>query len=106
MYLEYKDFFEQINSQTFDLMDIFRDLDYFDPAFDGSCSIKKVLPVLSDLSYDNMTVSNGSEASDYLYQLIQNKLPIQVSTKDLLDYCKQDTRAMVEIYNFLKRKIS
>jgi hypothetical protein len=53
-----------------------------------------------------MTVSNGSEASDYLYQLIQNKLPIQVSTKDLLDYCKQDTRAMVEIYNFLKRKVS
>lgn len=106
MYPEYKKFFEQINSNTFDLMDVFRNLDYFDPAFDGSCSIKKVLPVLSDISYDDMTVSNGSEASDYLYQLIQNKLPIQVSTQDLLDYCKQDTRAMVEIYNFLKRKVS
>ncbi|MCK9467680.1 MAG: DUF2779 domain-containing protein [Candidatus Absconditabacterales bacterium] len=106
MYPEYKEFFEQINLQTFDLMDVFKNLDYFDPAFDGSCSIKKVLPVLSNISYDEMIVSNGSEASDYLYQLIQNKLPIQISTKDLLDYCKQDTRAMVEIYNFLKRKIS
>jgi hypothetical protein len=53
-----------------------------------------------------MTVSNGGVASDYLYQLIQNKLPIQISTQDLLEYCKQDTRAMVEIYNFLKQKIS
>ena len=105
MYPEYKDFFEQVNLQTFDLMDVFKNLQYFDPDFGGSCSIKKVLPVLTDITYDGMTVSNGGVASDYLYQLIQNKLPIQISTQDLLDYCKQDTRAMVEIYNFLKGKI-
>lgn len=106
MYPEYKDFFEQVNLQTFDLMEVFRNLYYFDPHFGGSCSIKKVLPVVSDITYEWMTVSNGGVASDYLYQLIQNKLPIQISTQDLLEYCKQDTRAMVEIYNFLKQKIS
>ncbi len=106
MYTQYKEFFEQVNLQTFDLMDVFRNLHYFDPDFGGSCSIKKVLPVVSDITYEGMTVSNGGVASDYLYQLIQNKLPIQISTQDLLEYCKQDTRAMVEIYNFLKQKIS
>lgn len=105
MYPQYKDFFEQINLQTFDLMNIFKDLDYFDPNFWGSCSIKKVLPVLTDISYNNMVVSNGSVASDHLHQLLQNQLPIQISVQDLLDYCKQDTRAMVEIYNFLLQKI-
>jgi len=39
-------------------MDIFRDLAYFDPDFGGSCSIKKVLPVVSKITYDGMTVSN------------------------------------------------
>ena len=105
MYPEHKEFFEQVNLQTFDLMEVFRDLHYFDPDFGGSCSIKKVLPVVSEITYEGMTVSNGWVASDYLHQLIDNKLPIQISIQNLLEYCKQDTRAMVEIYNFLKQKI-
>ncbi len=105
MYPEYKKFFEEVNLQTFDLMDIFKNLQYFDPDFGWSCSIKKVLPVLSDITYDWMTVSNGGDASNYLQKLIKNQLPIEISVKNLLEYCKQDTRAMVEIYNFLKNKI-
>ncbi|HRX63774.1 MAG TPA: DUF2779 domain-containing protein [Candidatus Absconditabacterales bacterium] len=106
MYPEYKEFFEQVNLQTFDLMDVFRDMLYFDPDFGGSCSIKKVLPVLSDITYEGMTVSNGGDASNYLQKLINNQLPIEISIENLLEYCKQDTRAMVEIYNFLKEKIN
>ncbi len=106
MYPEYKEFFEQVNLQTFDLMDVFRDMLYFDPDFWGSCSIKKVLPVLSDITYEWMTVSNGGDASNYLQKLINNQLPIEISIENLLEYCKQDTRAMVEIYNFLKEKIN
>jgi len=105
MYPEYKDFFEQVNLQTFDLMDIFKNLQYFDPDFGWSCSIKKVLPVLSDITYEGMTVSNWWDASNYLQKLIKNQLPIEISVKNLLEYCKQDTRAMVEIYNFLKQKV-
>jgi len=52
-----------------------------------------------------MTVSNGGDASNYLQKLIKNQLPIEISVKNLLEYCKQDTRAMVEIYNFLKEKV-
>lgn len=52
MYPEHKDFFEQVNLQTFDLMEIFRNLYYFDPNFGGSCSIKKVLPVVSEITYE------------------------------------------------------
>ncbi|MBP6257276.1 DUF2779 domain-containing protein [Patescibacteria group bacterium] len=33
MYPEYNEFFENINANTFDLMDIFKDLIYFDKRF-------------------------------------------------------------------------
>ena len=51
MYPSYAAAFEHINANTFDLMDIFKDLLYFDPQFCGSSSIKKVLPTLTDISY-------------------------------------------------------
>jgi len=40
------DSFAAINEKTFDLMEIFSKRQYFDIAFEGSSSIKKVLPVL------------------------------------------------------------
>ena len=53
------DDFLSINEKTFDLMDIFSKRYYFDRAFMGSCSIKKVLPVLvPEMNYESLTVSN------------------------------------------------
>ncbi len=98
MYPEFADALQKINNQTFDLMDIFKDMQYFDKAFLWSSSIKKVLPVLTDISYDNLTVGNGWLASGYLSDLVRWKLPTNISIENLLEYCKQDTRAMVEIY--------
>jgi hypothetical protein len=40
-------------------MDIFKDMQYFHRDFSGSASIKKVLPVLTDISYDDLEVGNG-----------------------------------------------
>jgi len=59
MYPEYKDFYDQVNAQTYDLMDIFKSMQYFHRDFSGSASIKKVLPVLTDISYDDLEVGNG-----------------------------------------------
>lgn len=43
--------FQYINDHTFDLMEVFSKQLYFDRKFEGSASIKNVLPVLTDISY-------------------------------------------------------
>jgi hypothetical protein len=55
-----------VNEKTFDLMEVFSKLNYFDKRFNGSASIKKVLPVLTDIRYDNLEVNNGAVASELL----------------------------------------
>jgi hypothetical protein len=37
-------------------MEIFKEREYFHPDFQGSYSIKKVLPVVTDISYENLAV--------------------------------------------------
>ncbi len=103
---EYAPFLEMLNERMFDLMTIFSTNQYVDPAFKGSASIKKVLPVLvPNLSYQDMNISKGDQASERWEKLIspttspEDKEKIR---KDLLDYCKLDTWAMVEIYRYLK----
>jgi hypothetical protein len=55
-YPEFTDIFTYINEHTFDLMEIFKEREYFHPDFQGSYSIKKVLPVVTDISYENLAV--------------------------------------------------
>lgn len=55
-YPEFAELFTYINEHTFDLMEIFKEREYFHPDFQGSYSIKKVLPVLTDICYDNLAV--------------------------------------------------
>ena len=101
-YPAYADALLAINERTFDLMEIFSKLHYFDRRFNGSASIKKVLPVLTDIRYDNLAVSNGAIASELLWKLAKWLIPKEKQViENLLTYCKQDTRAMVAIYQKL-----
>ena len=85
---------------------------YYHHAFEGSSSIKKVLPVLvPELSYDRLNIQNGSDAQAIYRNLINkeyhteggNKGKLFNKTKrDLLDYCKLDTYAMVMLLRKLK----
>jgi hypothetical protein len=103
---EYAPFLKELNDKMFDLMEIFSDGHYVDPAFKGSASIKKVLPVIvPSLSYKTLNIHEGSQASERWEKLISIKTSQEEKdkiAKDLLDYCKLDTWAMVEIYRFLK----
>jgi len=104
MYPEHRVFLEDINERTFDLMDIFT-AHYIDTRFHGSASIKAVLPVLvPDLSYKTLAVQNGTMAVDSLERLYTttDTAEIQEIRTALLEYCKLDTLAMVEIYNVLR----
>jgi len=100
---EFSDFMASINDRTKDLRDVFK-ADYVDIGFKGSTSIKNVLPVLCpDLSYEGMAVGNGGTAMAAWLSMTQETDPDELVRKrnELLEYCKLDTFAMVEIYRFL-----
>ena len=88
-----------------DQLPIFRN-HYIDYRFLGSASIKYVLPVLVPrLSYADLNVSGGTEAQATWNTMIQTKdadLKMQL-TDNLLEYCGQDTYAMVEIHKVLQK---
>lgn len=106
-YPEFAEMFTYINEHTFDLMEIFKEREYFHPDFQWSYSIKKVLPVVTDISYDNLAVWDGGVATELLQKLIKNTLDNTPQTvANLLEYCKLDTRAMIEIYKKIVAKIS
>ena len=71
----------------------------------GSYSIKKVLPALvPKLSYKDLIIQEGGTASNTYAAMFLGtfKGDIQQTRTDLLEYCKLDTLAMVEILNKLK----
>jgi len=91
-----------LNERFTDLIIPFRQGDYYHPAFNGSFSIKKVLPALcpndSSLNYDSLNITNGGEAS-LAYKKF-NELSddeIEIKRKHLFAYCRLDTLAMVRI---------
>ncbi len=75
---------------------------YYHPGFRGSFSIKNVLPVFSpELSYHHLAISDGMEAVVAYHELrspgTSEERRRQIAV-DLREYCRQDTRAMVDIY--------
>lgn len=103
MFPEYE---PQINAVIGRLMDLalpFSKRWWYDPRFGGRYSIKKVLPAIAPhLSYDNLPVNNGEDASVNFMRMVEQ--PGADWTKlreDLLSYCRMDTWAMVELYRFL-----
>lgn len=76
---------------------------YYNKNLSGSFSIKKTLPVFSDLSYDKLVVKNGTEAIvEYANYDKMSKEEFDLKYEALKIYCKQDTWAMVLILNALR----
>ncbi len=99
------DFLSDINSRIVDLMTPFSSGAYIDHRFKGSASIKNVLPVLvPDLSYKVLEIQEGGAAQrTWMQTVLDGKNPEQKEKilKDLIEYCKLDTLAMVRIYETL-----
>lgn len=78
------------------------------PDFRGSFSIKDVLtPLVPDLSYANLPVGEGQEASVRLYRFMAHGADMgrddyQAERSALLEYCKLDTLAMVRLLDRLE----
>ncbi|MBC7900070.1 MAG: DUF2779 domain-containing protein [Saprospiraceae bacterium] len=107
MFPEFKEFFEEVNAKTYDLMKIFSDNLYIHPEFKGRTSIKKVLPVLCpDLSYSELGIGDGMTASISWFHMATKRYDDSRSQQifdDLCAYCHLDTLAMVEIFTVLRK---
>jgi hypothetical protein len=83
-----------------DLMIPFQKRWYYTPEMKGSYSIKYVLPSLvPELSYQDLEIKEGGTASSTFTQMVTGEFTgdTNKTRKDLLDYCKLDTYAMVKI---------
>lgn len=105
LYPIYADFLNNFNSRIIDLHEVFDKFYYYNPMQKGSTSIKKVLPVFSDISYKDMDINNGDDASCIYNYIIQSnkytKEEISNIKHDLEEYCGLDTMSMIIILNKL-----
>lgn len=77
---------------------------FYHEKLNGSFSIKKVLPLFSDLTYAGMRVGNGTEAMGAYSRFEElTGAEYEETYNDLVNYCKQDTWAMFEILRALRK---
>ncbi len=90
-----------------DLLPIVRDHVYH-PAFNGSFSLKKVLPALvPELSYDGLAIAEGETAQVQLARMFFERERMSDEERReirdaLLTYCELDTKAMVALEERLR----
>ena len=89
-----------------DLMIPFQKKWYYTPEMKGSYSIKFVLPALvPELSYDELEIKEGGKASNTFLTMVNGSFKGDKAKvrRQLLEYCKLDTYAMVKILERLKK---
>jgi predicted RecB family nuclease len=98
-----------IQGRLWDLLPAVRKHVYH-PAFAGSYSLKYVLPALvPGMTYEGMAVGNGTEAGVAWESLVRggwSEAERQQKRKELLDYCGQDTLALVTLLRTLLDRAS
>ena len=106
---EFAELMQGYNERVFDLMDVFQKNLYVHKDFKGSYSIKKVLPVFAqELDYKKLNIQDGSMAMNSWKKMVfetKSKTEKEKIKKDMLEYCKLDTWAMVRIYQELLKVI-
>jgi hypothetical protein len=92
-----------------DLLVPFRQRALYHPSQNGSASIKQTLPAfVPDMSYKNMEIGNGTEASQQFLDFMNGKqTPVQtaIMMKNLREYCGQDTLAMVRLLEVIMARV-
>ena len=98
---------KRVIRRLWDLFPVIRD-HYYHPAFGGSYSIKAVLPaVVPALDYGDLTIQEGGSAAQEYYRMVfkETDWVERVSIRQaLLEYCKRDTLAMMELRRGLREK--
>ena len=102
---EFSERIANIQDRLWDLLPAVRKHVYH-PKFAGSYSLKFVLPALvPQMTYEGMDVANGTDAGVKWESLVRgglNQVEREKTRKALLDYCGQDTMAMVRLLERLR----
>lgn len=100
---KYKSQLQNIIERCVDLLEVFSSRYFWNAeAMAGSASIKKVLPALTDLSYDDLVIKNGSQAmAVYEAMKSMNEEEKEVARSQLKSYCHRDVDSM----RILKNKL-
>lgn len=103
---EYAERLNAINDRMLDLLIPFRARGLYRPCQNGSASIKQTLPAfVPEMSYENLGVHNGTEASDQFMAFMTGKQTPEESKQmmsNLHEYCGQDTMAMVRLLDVIR----
>ncbi len=80
---------------------------YYHPDFRGSTSIKRTLPALvPDMSYEGLAIGDGGTAAAAFAYMAWGRLADPARTRrQLLEYCRQDTLAMVKLHQHLLEQV-
>jgi hypothetical protein len=104
---EFKSALNLILKRLWDLLPVIKN-HYYHPAFNGSYSIKSVLPaVVPSLGYGDLTIQEGGQAAAEYYRMVflESDWVERDSIREaLLRYCERDTLAMVELRRVLWEK--
>lgn len=104
---EFRAAFQAILKRLWDLHPVIKD-HYYHPAFNGSYSIKSVLPAVTpSLGYDDLAIQAGGQAAAEYYRMVfveTDWVTKESIRQALLEYCKRDTLAMVELRRVLREK--
>jgi predicted RecB family nuclease len=102
---EFAERIKAIQCRLWDLLPVVRNHVYH-PAFAGSYSLKAVLPALvPQLTYEDMAVANGQDAGVAWESLVRGGLDQSERGRTrmaLLEYCRQDTLALVKLVERLQ----
>ncbi len=100
-FLEFTESCTECISRLVDLESVIKETIYH-PDFRGSTSIKRTLPTLApDFSYEGLEVQKGDDASAHFAFMALGHYDSEETEKirsALLEYCKQDTLAMVQLH--------
>jgi len=97
---EYEEWVEGMLERITDLLVPFRNFSYYHPAQKGSASLKKVMPAVTGVSYDDLEIGEGQMASLKYMEAEFGDIPEedrQAIRTGLEVYCGQDTGGMIWI---------
>ena len=107
VYPEFSNWKDSINDNFVDLSIPFKNFSYYNPLQGGSTSLKSIITPLTGMDYKELAIQDGSLANREYLNLKLDKnldnLKKEKLKKNLIDYCKKDTQAMITIIHTLKK---
>jgi hypothetical protein len=101
-------FLRGLDQRFMDLMTPFSNFWYHDARQHGSCSLKDVLPALTDKNYEALAIADGGLAMHEFQRAVFTEIEADdkaQALRNLRAYCRQDTQALVDVLDVLNTLI-